>query len=427
MKQLIKLVLLFFILYYAIQILFLFFGPGHELQYSLKDNDNTFVISEKYQKYTPYQLSNYYITITLNNTVFNYQLLKTNNLGTRIIKEIKYYYDNDYSCIFPIFNSTDIKYDITCLNKGKIFYYHDIQNKNSDLDNFAKSIEDYNVNDFINDESKYNNSNNMFLYVNNTMKDYNLSLMTEHNIFNSTSNYSFFAKMNIFDNENNIINSNSIYTYVANYLVVTSFNESNNINSFILIDLDSNNRSVIINPGISNDMYIQGVVDNSIYLIDRKSKKQYEINVKDKNILVIGTEESGTKYYNNGNWETKSMQEILNNNLKFPSLVTDVTKDFNGYDKVIKYGVTDIGYYYYFKNNEVYASPIKNPSQLTYLFTSNMDKIKYDGDYIYFFDNNILKYYHPQKGLRTLVNIDGENIIDYNIYYRKSIYNHHHI
>ncbi len=420
MKQLLKVLLSLFAVFYIVQILFLFFGPGYETNYRLNDNGSVFTIDEKYQKNSLYQLSNYYITISLNNQSFDYQLVKTKNMGTRIINSIKYYSDSSYTCIWPIFKNSDVKYDITCLNNGNLFYYHDIKNKDSNLDLFVNNLKEYDINNFVNDEGQYNQTDNIFLYQNNTIKDYNLSLLSDRVVYCASYNYNFFNKINVFNDNTLRLDTNSIYTYINNYLVIADGTTSNNFTKIILINQDASSHQTIDTSDISSNSYIEGVVGNSVYLIDRNTKKQYEINADNKTSLIIGTEKSGIKYYNNGQWENRSFEDALKNNLIFTQIVNDVTNDFTGYDRVIKYGDNNIGYYYYFKINngkyDVYSSSIKNPHQLTYLFTSSMDKIKYDGDYIYFIDNGLLKYYHHSKGLRTLVNMHS-SIIDYNIYY----------
>ena len=70
----------------------------------------------------------------------------------KIIKKIEYFKDDIYECILPVIK-TDIYFsDIICSNNGIYYYYHDIKGNDHLLDNFANSIENYNVDRYIDSE-----------------------------------------------------------------------------------------------------------------------------------------------------------------------------------------------------------------------------------------------------------------------------------
>ena len=66
-----------------------------------------------------------------------------------------------------------------------------------------------------------------------------------------------------------------------------------------------NKKTIKYHSSISFNSYIQGSIDDDVYLFDRNSKKQYRINPKTETIVEVGNEQTGIKYYNLGKWENR--------------------------------------------------------------------------------------------------------------------------
>ena len=95
------------------------------------------------------------------------------------------------------------------------------------------------------------------------------------------------------------------------------------------------------------------------------------------------------------------------------------------YTKIVKRG-KNIGYYYYFKktNNgyNVFRSNINDKDSITYLFTTtNINSIRYVGDYIYYTVDKYIRYYKTDKGNRTVYVLrDKVSDLNYNVYLDKT-------
>lgn len=423
MTRILKMLVFLFVFYYIVELLFVLLGPGYKLDYKVITNNQPFVVKETYVKGNNKELKSYYLTISVDDIIFDYQIISKHTIGKKVITDIMYYHDEEYYCILPVFKNEKWQYDITCQHNNKIDYYYNLRNKNKGLDEFANNMTKYGykTSNFDNNTDNPKESNNMLLYEQNIIDGYNLAITMRKSVYTSRDEYQRFTRTDFFSPSALIPPTTPIRTYVNNFVIIADYSQTDAFTSFILVNRDGNNRSILNTPSLSFNSYIQGVVGDSFYLIDRDAKKQYEINVKDRSAVVVGTVESKIKYYNNGIWEKRDFNEALTSQLMFNEYITDVTPEFNGYTKVVQYGGKTTGYYYYFKKNgekyDVYTSNIQNKNQKIYLFTATMENIKYDHDYIYFIENNALKYYSHKTGVRTLAEAITEVIVDYNMYY----------
>ena len=201
------------------------------------------------------------------------------------------------------------------------------------------------------------------------------------------------------------IYNKKISTFIDHYYFVADYNNDYEFHNFYLIDMKNGKQTKIVsNEAISMYSYINGIIDNSIYLLDSTSKKQYEINIKTKTVIEIGNEKKGILYYD-GEIRNVSIYEALQQELKFNYYRTDFNK--SGYQRVDQVGHN---YYFYQKNDDgysVYRSNMERPDLLTYLFkTSSIDQILYIDDAICYKNSQFIKYYTDQTGSQKLVKFD---------------------
>ena len=181
-------------------------------------------------------------------------------------------------------------------------------------------------------------------------------------------------------------------------------------------------KEVTCYPKISFDSFIQGTVDNNVYLYDKKNKLQYKINVENNTIEQVGSSKDGIKIYMNNEWNIESSSKCTNEEILFENVYNSDIKD-PSYQKIDKVG-NEIGYYYfYMKENEfykVYRIPIGTTNDKTYLFeTKSIDRINYYNDEIYFVDDDTLKIYTTKTGL---TNIFTFKELRFNSYIKIGIY-----
>ena len=117
----------------------------------------------------------------------------------------------------------------------------------------------------------------------------------------------------------------------------------------------------------------------------------------------------GIRVYDNGNWLKIEANEAVENEILFKD--NQETTSDEVYARIDKIGNVLSGYYYYYqkkgKEYKVYRVNIQNPDFKIYLFsTKQIDDIQYVRDYIYFSEDNEVKYYHDKTGVKTLFKND---------------------
>ena len=135
MKRLFFTLVFLFFVYFGIQTLFYFFGPGHDTKYEV----NEYKIEEKYVNHQQEEIQNYFFEITKNDLTFNIQIFEDFNSEDEIISEIKGYESSNINCILPIFKENKVLTDLICLEDGIIHNYKEIKGKNTSLDAFYEA------------------------------------------------------------------------------------------------------------------------------------------------------------------------------------------------------------------------------------------------------------------------------------------------
>lgn len=395
MKKLLRLLLFLFSIFIIVQILFNIFSSGYKIEYKV----DSFDILEIRTQNIKDEIDNYYFEIKTDNHVFSIQTYKNLKLSKKIISEIKYYKDDNYECILPITKKHAIFTDIICTKNNIEFLYHDIKGTNSKLDEFVNSIELYDGK--IYEHPLEIKKHNTYISVYNVLpNDMYLGLESYKGIYLINQRDGYYAK-DLFVKDTY---SKDIHVFIKNYYLTADYDEEFEFHDFYLVNLKNHNiKKLTSNNKISMYSYIQGVINNSVYLLDTASKKQYEINIKTNTVIEIGNETTGMKYYKDNKFETINIYEGINNKLLFEENISD--NNFNNeYDKVEKVGNKKSGYYYLFKKNnnkyDVYRINVQNLNIKYYLFsTDDINNIIYIDDSVYFKEGEYIKYYSDSEGI----------------------------
>ena len=338
-----KIRLLILIIFFAFLVIYFVIPKSYTKEYKIQD----MIIKEKYLK----NHNRYNITITYQDK--NYDLNFTHKyLGKKIVKDVKVIDD----CIIPTIK--DIKEIPLC--QDKYFTLKDSEELNNYLENYeesSKQIDNINI---------YNLVNHKYLIWNyNSFKYIDDKEIKDINIFN-----------------NDYYNISLAYK-VNDYLVIPNYDNSYNFNEIIIININNLKKDIWkLNFDISFDSYILGSLDNTLYLVDKKNKVEYSLDIKNKKLKTIGNETTDGKIYNNNSLETISMNKLINNNLSF------------------KYSLDQE---YILEENTLYLKTLNNKI----LIKDNINKIIYsDNNYVYYLIDNDLYYFDYFKG-----NINNDNVI----------------
>jgi hypothetical protein len=416
MKKMFSITMLLLLIYIIIQAIYGYFVGQHVLNYKFKIDDKIYNIKEKFtNKYrtTNYEkddLPSYYYEISLEkdtNPLFNFKIVGSYTGVSHFLQNIKVYNDNNMTCIYPIFKDNQNLLDVMCNKDSKQLLYRNIKGENKELDQFVVSLikDGYNHYSWHNPDLSTTKLDNINIYKYNYFDSLYIALWNYKGIYLINGDNSRNLHLLGRDQYNN--NLSALINY---YYIIPDYSAGgSSFNRFLRTDLRTGNVSYISISPISFDSFIQGVVENKLYIIDRNNKIQYQFDVENKKLSIIGDTTNQAKYYYNGAWKDKSIFDIIDNTLKFgrDSNIPSSFNQYNAYliDEVM--GDSDGCYYLYIKDNgktKVYRADKQNPNLLTLLFTTNsISNVKYIDDMVYYIDNDTLYIYSDKTGLRALV------------------------
>lgn len=380
-----------------------------------KYNIDSYSIKEIYTKDEQDEDDNYYIEITANNIIYNYQFYKIED-DNKIVKDILYY-DGEYKCLLPLL-SDNIKVDFLCYKEKSYYNYSDIKGKDDKLDKYIKKLdkEKYDVNNFLDKVTKETTEKKITYYKDNIPNNYVISITSLKGIVSIVDGK--LETVDIFDKD---IYTRDISIFVNNYYVTADYNEKQIFDKVYVVNTLNGDVKTIKAPDyISFDSYIQGYVDNSVYLYDLNNEVQYKIDINENTITIVGDSNKGIRYHN-GNWSNISAIKA-NNRVLFKDKRFKTEKTYHLYHTGNKLSGF---YYYYFDSNEeegyeVYKSNSQNKNIKKYIFnTKDYNNIVYLDEYIFFKNDNKIKLYSDYTGVKTII---SSSELEYNDNIKFTIY-----
>ncbi len=407
MKKLFGMVVLLFFIYFLYQITFVYFQGGHNINYELTDGDNVIDVNEILRSGNKDDSDNYSVALKIKDTEFNIQTFYNFGRSSNIIKNVKYYSDDNYECIFVKYRGDLVLDDILCMDNNIMIPYHNITNATAGLKDFANSMKSngYDENYWSDDTSKGTISEGTTLYTNNLVGNHYIGISASTGFYRvNTIDKIKFVKM-----YTNSLNGGEalLKGFVNDKYIVANYDDKD-LYRFYVANMTNNGSNLFASTAVSQSAYTLGSYGTSLYIYDPTNKKEYELDYSTQSLIEVGNEETNILYYNDGKWQRTSINSDLTN-LKFGN---NYSNDYTNtdYAKIIKVG-NKYGYYYLFKkvnNNYVaYRSDITKKDSLMYLFTtSSIDNLVFNDGYIYYISDGSLKYYSDETGNRTVL-IDG--------------------
>jgi hypothetical protein len=411
-----------FILYLTLQVIFNIFGKGHYVEYTVNDDDIIFNVTEKYVANTKDEKNNYYIELINNDNFYNIQTYQDFFGAERILKDIKYYEDDSVKCIFPIFYNNTTLIDAICLKDGFQVPYNLIKGTNAELDTYIDSLDSkiYNKEQFTDNKQEIKVDGTMTSYVENVIEGHYVGINNYRGIYTiSADNLQTMYNAKLFSTDTY---KRPISAIIDKYYITADYDQKYAFDKFYIVDLTTNRTSeLFVNGKVEHDSYIQGIVDDTLYLFDRYNKKQYEIRINPFAIVEVGSTVNNIKYYDLGTWSRVPVTEALTKTLLFNMYKTE---EIEGYARVDKVGNELSGYYYLYKKigngYQVYRSSVQNKDKISHIFNiSKIGDIVYIDDYVYFNDGKEVKYYHDKYGVKTLFynsELDFNTALYFNVY-----------
>lgn len=347
-----KEILLLILFLLLLLILFLIKKNGTN-SYSLEYKIDEFNISENYEK----EQNVYYFEIKEGKDKYNFISEIKYQKKKRLIKNIKKIEKEEEICL--LVESDYLKAYPICKIKGEQVDYH-LMNAS-----IKEEIQDY----FKENEEKKE-----------TYKKYTLYNREEHVIVWNYKGFISFSEEN--KEEYSLFNKDiyniSLATQINEYILIPDYEQEYSFNRIYLINLKKNKIDTWeLKENISFDSYILGTNNKSIFLVDNKNKKEYELVPHKKKMRVVGSEKKKGILYKEGKEEQISLAKLTKEKGEFL------------YKNNYKFVLEDKKLYLSYLN-----SPIKE-----LISTKEIDKIiKINKETVYYLVKDTLYKYNKEKG-----------------------------
>lgn len=388
MKKVIKLLIGIFILVLIFELIAYIFKTHHDITYTLKDANQTFKINEVYKN------KKYYFKITSKDLVYSFEIPDEFHKKKEVITKIYSYQKDDLYCIYPMVEKNE-NTNILCSKNNKSYAY---TNYEKELTPFIETLkkQGYNSPSWQEKSNSSKKIETLSAYQNN-IKEKTYIYIYKYNGFFSISKDSL-EQIKLFENDTYI---NHLGTNIDKYYLIPNYDQKYDYDELYVIDMTNNKvKQRNLKYKISKDSYMNGVIDNELYIFDKDELKQYKISKKGKKIKEVGNKEDGALYYNL-KFETKSVYDFRDEELKFKT-IKDYISQVEKNTSINYLQKTEDTYYYQTKNNDVYYYNLNSKTKVL-LFNQKISDFTLVKDTLYFISDDTLYSYNFQEGLKKLI------------------------
>ena len=364
--------------------------------YLKKEHTVKYKISNYDVKEHFYLSKGHYYDMIITNKKKKYIYTINEDLGKdkKIITDIKEYKSNDLTCIVPVYKENITNNFYCLLNKQQVSANYLYDTNNSDFKKIYKKAKKHNIKLSQNNKSK-KNYKNLVVYQKNISKDHFYFIWNYKGIYVVSKDeikYKKFIDYDIYDNVMDCV--------VDDYYVLFDNSSVNGIEDVYYYDINKDKLDKFeLKTKLTKNSYINGIIDNSIYVTDRKQKKEYAVKIKDKTITEVDNDQTKYLVYDNNTKKelTKSdyfMKDFFfDNNLIIDKKITkskELKKEYN--------------YYYFIEDSKLYKALDTNKTHRILLaeLDNITDWLVRDREVLLLRDDTIYVYIDG-KGLRKIL------------------------
>ena len=401
-KKVISYIFVLILILVLYELAFSFLKTSHNVKYTIVSKENIYEIDETYTKKKSDDY--YYIVIKNGDSSYLFSILNTFNKQKNIVKDIKKFTINDsISCL--VLNLVDNTNSLPiCLKDNSLYSYYALANKYdlSSLEKYVKKYDEPATREFENINSLKINYG--YMDDNEYIAVYNLKeVLFFHN---HTDEFVSFSDQDIYKN---------IYgCMVGKYYVIPELQEDNpDIYRYTIYNVTTNKIEFVNTldmPLNKKEVYINGVYDKTLYIVDKSNKIQYRIDPKSRSMVEVGNVNTEGFVYLNGKMTRENLYKLSENEIVF----TENTEEYSSIkaDKIYPQS----NYAYYYKNGSFYKVYNNHLEYPVHLFDAkNASSIKVLNDSIYFIEDDKL-YKYNDYGLNEIITRDEFKYNSYNIF-----------
>ena len=399
MKNIKKIILIIIIIFITFCI-FKVIKKEHTVKYKI----------DKYSIKEHFYISNdhyYDLIIKDKKNTYIYTLNIDLNKNKKVIKSIEEFKSNELTCIVSTYKKNDEKGVYCNLNKQQVSINYLLNTNNSDFKKINKKLKKYNLK-FPKENNTKKYYKNLIIYQKNIPND-NLYFIWNYKgvyvIGNNKVSYKKFLDYDLYDNVMDCV--------VSDYYVLFDNSSVNGIENVYYYDINKDKvTSFKLKQKLTKDSYINGVVEDLIYVTDRKQKKEYTVSIKDKTIEEIDNDQTKYLVYDNYKKKELSKSDYFMNDVFFDNNLIVDKKVTNSKELKKEYN-----YYYFIEENKLYKAldTVKSEKILLAELDNIKDWLVKDREVILLVDDTIYSY-TEQYGLRKILIANELNYNYENIY-----------
>ena len=331
----------------------LFKNKSYSIEYNLDD----YKINENYD----HNKKLYYFEIKYKDNIYNFIKESKYLKNKKLIKEVNHYEDEEYTCLTVESSSFNIT-PLCSKDKNRIDY-HLVSNKlKEELEIEEKEYEEKELENY----TIYSDSN---------------LLIWSYRGFNAVQGEKIkFIKL--FDKD---VYNLPLATKINNYLVIPDYEQEYSFNKVYIINLENLEMDEWkLDESISFESYLLGINDRSIFWMDTKNKKEYELVPHKKRMRVVAKNKQQGIIYENGELKKYQINKIILNNMTFTP------------NNIYNYKIT---------NDKKLSLWYLNHDNLETLISEQdiKDIIYTEKDNVYYLVGNILYKYNAKDGETKLI------------------------
>ncbi len=319
----------FIIIILFIILLFVYLTPkNYNLEYKLDD----VLVKETYNKKGKYYIMEYkYKDMSFKQILYN-----DYTKSRKLINKIDIIEEKENICLLGI--SDELNTYPLCKNNETYLNYHLVDNLSKKLDKKYNQKPEFNNSSYKNISINYLNDKTFLIW-----NYQGLDIMNKK----VTKSINFF--------ENDVYDIN-LAAKINDYFIIPDYTNDYYFESVHLYNVENNKKSTWnLGKKIYFDSYIMGTYENSLYLFDRKEKKEYELVPHKEKLRNVNP-----TTLINSNFEKVSLQKLINNKgiftydnpIKFKLQDGNLYRVIDEYRELVSTGkIKEIVYY---DQNEVY-------------------------------------------------------------------------
>ena len=405
MKKVIMLVFMLGILSLVYQFGVTYLISEKNSEYIISASGVNFAVKESFKKTSNRNLYQFEIENSNTKDVYNYLIDKDFNRQNVLIKDIKNFEQSGLNCIMPVFKDNSNS-EILCKSGNDVVSYSYLkQMGNNVVDNFVSTLKNEGFSNLSWDVGLDFEQHEDIQTAISFPEKFGVTLWAKNQLYLIQKD--MFKEVNMFDEDRA---DNSLAALAGGYYVTVNTDDAYKTPKFdkiYLVNATTGLKDYVYiaedDGGVNRNIYFAGVVGDKVYIVDKTTKKEYELNAVQKTVKVVGDENLTTgKYFDGKKLISVGINDIVNVDNYFKTTVNvegltskygnvEVKESNNKY-----YFRNDLGEFYYVLKDDL-DHPVK-------LFTmSDFREWKVIGDSVFGINGNTAYIYDFTYGLKPLV------------------------